>query len=102
MTLKIVVVAAIPSARVSMATAAKPGFFASILRPKRTSCQTLVIGKPRKGWMKTYSSASDWMQDFSREPAQQTDPRTLHCGFEPPRVSDSEKENPKSDRCASY
>src|SRR5271154_3858268 len=42
-TLKIVVVAPIPSARVRMATAAKPGLFASIRSPYRTSCHSVCI-----------------------------------------------------------
>ena len=43
MTLKIAVLAPMPRARVSTATAVKPGFFASILIPYRKSCTSDVI-----------------------------------------------------------
>ena len=43
MTLKMAVLAPIPSARVSTATAVKPGFLANILIPYRKSCSSDVI-----------------------------------------------------------
>ena len=42
-TLKIAVFAPMPSASVRIATAVKPGFFASILIPYRKSCSNVVI-----------------------------------------------------------
>jgi hypothetical protein len=44
---KIVVLAPMPSTRVSTATVVKPGDLASSLRLYRTSCKKKVIGVPR-------------------------------------------------------
>jgi len=46
-TLKIVVLAPIPSARETTATKVIPGVFQSIRMPYRRSCQIICIGSPR-------------------------------------------------------